>query len=432
MDKKFKTLSDLSAHTGFIANERVYVEALKTWYMFIPNGSQYNLNGISVLPTSLGGNSRLIGISGKNKYIFHVEKPKNVPYKRKINGLSELTAQSGYEGETVFVQSLKTGYIYYKNNPSIYVDGSSAIKDPNDSTGVWVGVAGKHLYKQTLNTKPNEIAKGNFNISANTTGSAGGISGIDIRDENILLASGITSLNFVGNDFQASLDTPTSATISLGAPPPPANNIVSFIASPNVFEIGQSVTNEITFSWVANATPDTQSISPLIGSVTPNTALSIVSNFGPPLTTATTFTLQHVIGLDIFTRATNISFQRKVYWWTSLTEDFGNASKTYANLLGEPDFISSSVVNREEFSNTRLITKVIDASGGESFGGKFIYIMFPDSFGTSIPQLRVNQFPVTLSYTKVISFTNESGGITNYRIYRTGRQNGTSIPIEVL
>ena len=64
--------------------------------------------------------------------------------------------------------------------------------------------------------------------------------------------------------------------------------------------------------------------------------------------------------------------------------------------------------------------------GADEYG----FIAFPSSFGTLVSWY-IGGFETTVESCGEISFTNASGGVTNYSIYRTGRSGLGNITAEI-
>lgn len=403
------SISDLQALNGY-EGLLVLCKSTNTIYRYYSNLSNLMVNGISVLSTSAGGNTRWVGISGKyqhKKISFYASIDKYLS----VNSISDLISLGAYNQMIVFCKSLETIYQFFVGVPA-EVNGLTVINSSYNPDGKWIAIYGKYVYEDLNNI---------FNIVSSTSTSS--FTGITVRDEYILLSSTVTELNFVGDSFQAVLDSPNKVTISFGSPPPPANNIINFTITPSVAEIGSSVVGAV-FNWSVVQTPDSQSITPLIGPI-PNNLLTYT--YSGSITSDTTFTLTNVVGSNTSTKNASIAFRRKRYWFASTNDDFANGPKTYADLLLDSGFSSKPVSEREEFATSRQTTKTFDATGG-----RYLYIMFPESFGTVSPQLQVGPFPVTLSYVNIIPFTNQSGHTENYYVYRTNLQTGSSITVQVL
>lgn len=186
-------------------------------------------------------------------------------------------------------------------------------------------------------------------------------------------------------------------------------DITSFTNTVGTVEIGSTVTS-VTFNWVINKTPATLSINQGIGSITPtlNTATRAVN-----VSTATTYTLTASDGTsypgNTDTATTAISFQHKVYWGISASTSLDS---------------SQIIALNSSFGTTRVKSFTINGDG------QYIYYAYPASFGNAT--FTVNGL-VNSAWTKTtLSFTNASGNITLFNIYRTNTvQNGDNIQISV-
>lgn len=238
-------------------------------------------------------------------------------------------------------------------------------------------------------------------------------SGIELLDEGISLGSNtINTINITGGNFEATLDSPTEATIAITVPPIPFA-ITNFTNNRSVLEKGESVGptgtySNMTFNWVYSRDPDTsQSINNSVGAVAPVSLRTKLHNPLSNINTDTTFTLTAVDAMTNYTANTGVNFQSKRYWGTSASSDPSGVA-TYTNLASFLDTVN------QEFATTRQTTKIFDCSAG-----RYWYFFFPNSWGTASPEVMIGPFPVILAYSNTLSFTNFSGHTETYRIYRS-------------
>lgn len=238
-------------------------------------------------------------------------------------------------------------------------------------------------------------------------------SGIELLDEGISLGSStINTINITGTNFEATLDSPTEATIAIVVPPP-AFAITNFTNNRTTLEKGESVGPtgtypNITFNWAYSRDPGTsQSIDNSVGAISP---VSLRTKLFSPLSNIisdTTYTLTAVDNMTNYNANTNMNFQSKRYWGTSANSD-PSSILTYNNLSTFLDTVN------QEFATTRQTTKIFDLSAG-----RYWYFFFPDSWGTASPEVMIGPFAVILSYTNTINFTNFSGHTETYKVYRS-------------
>jgi len=188
-----------------------------------------------------------------------------------------------------------------------------------------------------------------------------------------------------------------------GPPPPPAWNISSFIATPNVIEVGASQT--VTLNWIMTNNPDSQSINNGIGSL----AVSARSVVTPVLNTTTTYTLSATKSSNPYSANTTINFRKKRYWFVSADPNIGNSAFAYGTL---------PVGFSEEFTAQRMKNNVeFDCNGG-----RYFYYMYPAEYGVaSGTQLIFNSFSVELDPANIrtVNFTNQSGYTSSYIVLRS-------------
>lgn len=174
--------------------------------------------------------------------------------------------------------------------------------------------------------------------------------------------------------------------------------ITSFTSNADaIYEIGQKVAS-ITFNWTTNKDITTQSLTDVslanenVRTATYNTELS--SN--------KTFTLTIGDGENTATKSISVAFRNKIY--------FGGAT--------EPADYDSAFIRglaKSQFATTKA------GSFGMTVGsGEYGYLAFPSSFGT-LSSVNIGGFDVDVISCGNIAFTNASGGVATYSIYRTGR-----------
>lgn len=192
-----------------------------------------------------------------------------------------------------------------------------------------------------------------------------------------------------------------------------AIDITSFTVSPSVSEIGSTVSS-LTFNWTLNKTAATQSINGGIGSIPPpattvTKAVSITSN--------TTYTLTVDDGTSFpghsDTATASVNFRHKAYWGTS-----ASTSLDSAGILGLPN---------SAFATGRARTFTVNG------GGQYIYYAYPASYDAGgDASFTVNGFPTSGWVKTTVSFTNASGNVTSFSVYRSAEvQSGSGIQVTV-
>ena len=174
--------------------------------------------------------------------------------------------------------------------------------------------------------------------------------------------------------------------------------ITSFTSTAQaVYEVGQKVSN-IIFNWTTNKDVTTQTLTdcPLADA---NVRTATYTN---DITSNKIFTLTIGDGQNTTSKNISISFRNKIYYGSSaIPTDFDSAF-----ILG---------LSNKQFATGKSGSFDITV-GSNEYG----FIAFPSSFGT-LSSVKIGGFDTDVISCGTISFTNASGGTTNYNIYRTGR-----------
>lgn len=182
--------------------------------------------------------------------------------------------------------------------------------------------------------------------------------------------------------------------------------ISSFTNNINMVEKGSTI-NAINLSWSINKPITSISLNQGIGTLSVSAANHSLT--GLNLTTDTTYTLTISDGTTNLNASTSVLFRQKRYWGTN-----ANVTLTNAEVLA----LSS------EFSTTRTQSKTINGNG------QYIYFAWPTTFGT--PNFKVNGLVNNAWIKDTISFTNASGFVEIYDVYRSQySQNGTGIVVDI-
>ena len=174
--------------------------------------------------------------------------------------------------------------------------------------------------------------------------------------------------------------------------------ITSFTSTAQeVYEVGQNVSN-IVFNWTTNKNITTQTLTdcPLADA---NVRTATYTN---NITSNKTFTLTIGDGQNTASKNISISFRNKIYYGSSVIPTNFNS----AFILG---------LSNKKFATGKSGSFDITV-GSNEYG----FIAFPSSFGT-LSSVNIGGFNTDVISCGNISFTNASGGTTNYNIYRTGR-----------
>lgn len=184
--------------------------------------------------------------------------------------------------------------------------------------------------------------------------------------------------------------------------------ITSFTVTPSTttYEVGQKV-ESLTFNWTVNKDITTQELTDCIVTVDDRTA-----TYDTELSTSKTFTLKVGDGEEKATSSIAINFRNKAY--------YGSAAKRDA-------YDSAFILGLSKSAFATAVKGTYDITvGADEYG----FLCVPSSF-TKISSWYIGGFEVDLVDEGTISFTNASGGVVTYRIYRTSQSGLGSIKIEV-
>ena len=174
--------------------------------------------------------------------------------------------------------------------------------------------------------------------------------------------------------------------------------ITSFTSTAQeVYEVGQNVSN-VVFNWTTNKNITTQSLTdcPLADA---NVRTATYAN---EINSNKIFTLTIGDGQNTASKDISISFRNKIYYGSATIP----SSFDSAFILG---------LSNKQFATGKSGSFNITV-GSNEYG----FIAFPSSFGT-LSSVKIGGFDTDVISCGTISFTNASGGTTNYNIYRTGR-----------
>ena len=184
--------------------------------------------------------------------------------------------------------------------------------------------------------------------------------------------------------------------------------ILSFTMTPSttIYEVGSSV-DSLNFAWTLNKDVITQTLTDCTITVDDRSA-----TYSTPITSNKTFTLTVGDGENSVSKNLSVSFQNKIYW--------GNAAIP-------AEFNSEFILGLQnnKFTTAKKGNYSMNI-GADEYG----FIAFPSSFGTLVSWY-IGGFETTVESCGEISFTNASGGVTNYSIYRTGRSGLGNITAEI-
>lgn len=187
--------------------------------------------------------------------------------------------------------------------------------------------------------------------------------------------------------------------------------VISYTGGSNN-EIGSTVAN-VSLSWTSNVNLMSMNLSaPVpIGDRTQGSGLSgSYTHIGANLTIDTSYHLTINDGKGSYIYNTNVNFYNRLYYGANINTSLSNSDVLSLN---------------KEFIINKETQKTINCSGG-----KYIWICYPASFGSSI--FLIDGFVTTFTFTSQ-DVTNDSGHLETYYLYRSNFiQNGTDISVEVI
>ena len=184
--------------------------------------------------------------------------------------------------------------------------------------------------------------------------------------------------------------------------------ITSFTSTAQaVYEVGEKVSN-IVFNWTTNKNITTQTLTgcPLANA---NVRTATYTDY---ITSNKTFTLIIEEGKNTASKSVSIEFRNKIYYGSSAIPSNFNS----AFILG---------LSNKQFATGKNGTYTVNVANNE-----YGFLAFPSSFG-NISSVYIGGFDTEVVNCGTISFTNASGGTTNYNIYRTGRDGLDTIKMEI-
>ena len=183
--------------------------------------------------------------------------------------------------------------------------------------------------------------------------------------------------------------------------------ITSFTSTAQaVYEVGETVSN-IVFNWTTNKDITTQTLTDCTINADSRTA-----TYTNDITSNKTFTLTIGDGQNTASKNISISFRNKIYYGSaSIPSSFDSAF-----ILG---------LSNKQFATGKNGTYTVNVANNE-----YGFLAFPSSFG-NISSVYIGGFDTEVVNCGTISFTNASGGTTNYNIYRTGRDGLGTIKMEI-
>jgi hypothetical protein len=200
------------------------------------------------------------------------------------------------------------------------------------------------------------------------------------------------------------------------------NSIISsFTVSQTEAEVGQVIAN-LTLNWTLNPTddPDTsQTINQGVGVIANNLRTANTGAVDTTVGASKSWLLSIVDDGNNYSSTATIAFRRRRYWGVSTDPNLG---------AGAIDVLTDIPTFSNELAASRLTTKTFNCTGG-----RYIYMIYPDSLGAASPEWRVNGFPVTLTNVDTVALTNQYGNTVNYIVQRSDNLlNGAAISVQIL
>ena len=183
--------------------------------------------------------------------------------------------------------------------------------------------------------------------------------------------------------------------------------ITSFTSTAQaVYEAGQKISN-IVFNWTINKNVTSQTLTDCTINADSRTAA-----YTNEISSNKIFTLTVGDGQNTASKSISIAFRNKIYYGSSVIPSNFNS----AFILG---------LSKKQFATSKSGSFSITVGNNE-----YWFIAFPSSFG-NISSVYIGGFDTEVVNCGTISFTNASGGTTNYNIYRTGRDGLGTIKMEI-
>jgi hypothetical protein len=204
---------------------------------------------------------------------------------------------------------------------------------------------------------------------------------------------------------------------------PPA--ITSFTATSgglSIFEIGTTISN-VSLIWTitpTNLVLSNQTLSPNIGSV--DVSLRTTNLTGLSLTSNTTWTnvINDGLGFNnsiVTNSSASIAFRHYLSWGRSSLTNLGNSEIQTLHTTGGG-------------AGRALVTARQRSGISMTVSNQYVYFAYPASFGAAT--FRVNGFPNSAFTNTTVTYTNASGNVSSFLIYRTiDPITGDGIPYEI-
>lgn len=169
----------------------------------------------------------------------------------------------------------------------------------------------------------------------------------------------------------------------------------------SVNEVGSSISS-ITFNWTYNKDVVSQSLTD--NTLADETARTATYTPTTAISANKTFTLTASDGTKSVSKSVSVYFRNKIYWGAAATVDIYNSAFILA------------------LSNSNFATSYKGSYTMTIGAGQYGFITFPSSFGT-LSKVKIGGFDTELESIGDISFTNSSGGVVTYSIYKTTQAN---------
>ena len=184
--------------------------------------------------------------------------------------------------------------------------------------------------------------------------------------------------------------------------------ITSFTSTAQaVYEVGEKVSS-VTFNWTTNKDITTQTLTDCSLADTNVRTVTYTNE----ISSNKTFTLTVGDGQNTASKSVSITFKNKIYFGSSTIPSSFNS----AFILG---------LSNNQFATGKNGIYTINVANNE-----YGFLAYPSSFG-NISSVYIGGFETEVENCGTISFTNASGGTTNYNICRTKQNSLGTIKIEV-
>lgn len=341
-----------------------------------------------------------------NGYVF-IPGGMNVQFTNRIIGLS-------FQANTNSIEIYKPLYFAPQASSNVFEFEDDSVKNLAKAN-LGLGATNDVVF-QSVQAGTNDpfVTFDNLGITIDSTNANTGAAGIAFIGAGANRMAANTRTNLGATTIGSAVFTATNATAARQALGLQSYSL-TLTNSINDVEIGSTVSN-VTIGWMIAPTDATYAVRTLVGASQTNSITNNSSTLaltGLALTSNTTWTLTVGDGLGVTNTATTaVNFLNYMVWGRSTNTTLANTAIQTLHTNGGG--------SSRAFATSRSRSFTMDG------GGQFIFIAYPAGFGSA--SFTVGGLPNTAFTLTTNSYTNASGYVTNFLIYRTDTiQNGTGI-----